>query len=199
VRSMRWTLTAGLSAIRMHLVIQSPSLWQSPPIGFEEPQRVIAYHWVLPNSPMNRLDRPYSRFRPRLDSLISSLEGIPATGLDSQPPNDPQGVEGGGHLVERYWLWRPTASSYAARRLGLDTILAPVRRQANLDSIFARQPGRHQRVGRRRPVTQVTEPGLPIALSGGSIRREAGRGLRGQCRLEGQFPRAARGRGPRTE
>jgi hypothetical protein len=56
---------------------------------------VIASCWVLPNSPVNRLDSPYLRFRLRLDSLISSSKAFPANGHGSQPPDDPQGAAGG--------------------------------------------------------------------------------------------------------
>jgi hypothetical protein len=94
---------------------------------------VIASCWVLPNSPVNRLDSPYLRFRLRLDSLISSSKAFPANGHGSQPPDDPQGPRGAGHPVGRHWPCRPTASSYAAQRLGLRlTILGQVRREGGI-------------------------------------------------------------------
>jgi hypothetical protein len=68
-----------------------------------------------------------------------------------------------------------TASSYAARRLGLTTILAPVRRQARLLSLFARQPGQHQRVVRQSIDSNETtreEPASPTGIGiGQGVRR----------------------------
>ena len=45
---------------------------------------------------------------------------------------------------------RPTASSYAARRLRQPAFHSRTTRRASHQRVFARQPGQHQRVVRRR-------------------------------------------------
>ena len=78
----------------------------------------------------------------------------------------------------------PTASSYAARWLRLSTILAPATAQARAPSLFARQPGQHQRVVRQ---PSLSPPhGLPragMAVRSGARRPKAQAVLRGDWRL----------------